>query len=64
MCYGAEPHCPHGAEHPKGLTGTFGGFFSLFPPIYLPKNFSSCFVSVGRALWLQFPLWLISTQPG
>lgn len=51
---------PHGAEHPKSLTGTFGGFSSPVPPISLPENF----VSVWGGLWLRFPLWLISTQSG
>lgn len=32
---------PHGAEHPKSLTGIFGGFSSPVPPISLPENFVS-----------------------
>lgn len=36
-CCRAEPP-PHAAEHPRGLTGTLGGFFSPVPPIFLPEK--------------------------
>lgn len=45
-----------GLSTPRGSLGPLGGSFNPVPPIFLPENFSSSFVSIGGGERAAVPL--------